>query len=258
MRGAFMVPESRWSLTPSGVGMSQDGGMVGETRRLPTLRPFRSTAVLVLVFGVAFGYVEAAVVVYLTAAIGAGVGLPIEDPATFAAFEAVEVVREAATLIMIAAVGWLVGRTPIERLAWSAVVFGTWDIVYYVGLRWAIGWPPALDTWDVLFLIPVAWVGPVWAPVAVSAALVGFGLLAARRLRAGPALRLGVPEIGGGVAGGGLVILSFLVDSSRVLAGDLALWSGWPLFLAGMALAVAAAIRAFGGAAARRVMTAPR
>lgn len=218
----------------------------------------RSTAVVVLAFGVAFGYVEAAVVVYLREAIGAGPGLPVGDPATFAAFEVVEVVREAATLVMIATVGWLAGRAPIERLAWSAVVFGTWDIVYYVGLRWAIGWPPALDTWDVLFLIPAAWVGPVWAPIAVSAALVGFGLLATRRLRAGRGLRLGVPEIGGGLAGGGLVILSFLVDSSRVLAGDLAPWSGWPLFLAGMALAVAAAVRAFGDPARGSLTTAAR
>jgi hypothetical protein len=218
----------------------------------------RSTAVVVLAFGVAFGYVEAAVVVYLRDAIGAGVGLPIEDPATFAAFEAVEVVREAATLVMIAAIGWLVGRTPIERLAWSAVVFGTWDVVYYAGLRWAIGWPEALDTWDVLLLIPAAWVGPVWAPIVVSAALVGFGLAAARRLQAGAALRIGPPEIAGGLVGGGLVILSFLVDSSRALAGDLGPWSGWPVFLAGMVTAVGAAVRAFRVPPRPRLATAPR
>jgi len=55
---------------------------------------------------------------------------------------------------MIAAVGWIAGRTGLERLAWAAVVFGTWDIVYYAGLRVATGWPTSLDAWDVLFLIP--------------------------------------------------------------------------------------------------------
>lgn len=222
--------------------------MASPSRQIPNLgrSPVRSTAAVVLAFGVAFGYLEAAVVVYLRSPIGAGVALPIENPATFAAFEAIEVVREAATLAMIAAVGWLAGRVPIERLAWSAVVFGTWDIVYYAGLRWAIGWPQSLDTWDVLFLVPAAWIGPVWAPIVVSAALVGVGLAAARHLRAGRALRIGPPEVAGGFVGGGLVILSFLVDSGRVLAGDLSPWSGWPLFLAGMAIAGGAATRAFG------------
>jgi hypothetical protein len=209
-------------------------------------RPVRTTAVVVLAFGVAFGYLEAAVVVYLRAAIEAGAVVAAQDPDTFGTFEAVEIARELATLVMIAAVGWLAGRTPIERLAWSAVVFGTWDIVYYAGLRWAIGWPASLDTWDVLFLIPGPWVGPVWAPLAVSLALVGVGLAAARRLRAGGRLRLGPPEYAAGLTGGGLVILSFLVDSGRVLDGDLGPWSGWPLFLAGMVVAAAAAIRAFG------------
>jgi hypothetical protein len=216
--------------------------------RRPGRSGMRGTAAAVLAFGVAFGYVEAAVVVYLRSAIDAGAVVAAQDPDSFGTFEAVEVVRELATLVMIAAVGWLLGRTALERVAWAAVVFGTWDIVYYGGLRWAIGWPPALDTWDVLFLIPMAWVGPVWAPITVSAALVGFGLAAARRLRAGGTLRIGLPEVGGGLVGGGLVVLGFLVDSGRVLGGDLGPWSGWPLFGAGMVVAGLAAVRAFGAA----------
>jgi hypothetical protein len=213
---------------------------------------FRSTAVAVVAFGVAMGYLEAAVVVYLRSAIETGAVVPAHDPATFGTFEAIEIGREVATLVMIAAIGWLAGRTKLERLAWAAVAFGAWDIVYYLGLRLTIGWPPSLDAWDVLFLIPSPWFGPVWAPIVVSAALVGAGLAAARRLRAGGAIVVGPIRAVAALAGGGLVILSFLVDTSRVVAGESVAWTGWPLFGAGMALATAATVSALTGRSTAR------
>ena len=146
---------------------------------------------------------------------------------------------------MIAVVGWLSGRTRLERLAWAAVVFGTWDIVYYLGLWLTVDWPRALDTWDILFLVPVTWVGPVWAPLTVSAALVGFGLAAASRLRAGHRIQVGPVSVMAALAGGILVILSFLVDADRVLAGDTHPWSAWPVFWLGMGLAAAAILLAW-------------
>ncbi len=213
-----------------------------------------STAVVVVAFGIAMGFLEAVVVVYLRAAMGlAPAGLvPVYDPAAFAAFEDVELARELATLIMIAAVGWLAGRGALERLAWAAVIFGAWDIVYYAGLSIVVGWPPSLTAWDILFLVPVPWVGPVWAPIVVSAALVGFGLAAARRLHAGRTIVVGPLRALSALAGGGLVVLSFLVDSNRVLAGDDSAWTGWPLFGAGMALAIGATAAALVGASSER------
>ena len=183
---------------------------------------FRSTAVAVVAFGIAMGFLEATVVVYLRAAFGLDPSglVPVHDTAAFDAFEGVELARELATLVMIAAVGWLAGRGALERLAWAAVIFGAWDIVYYAGLSIVVGWPPSLVAWDVLFLVPVPWVGPVWAPLVVSAALVGFGLAAARRLRAGRAIVVAPMRALAALAGGGLVVVSFLVDSNRVLAGD--------------------------------------
>ncbi len=217
---------------------------------------FRSTAVAVVAFGVAMGYLEAAAVVYLGSALeNLPAAVPAYDPETFGTFEAIEITREVATLVMIAAVGWRAGRTRLERLAWAAVVFGAWDIVYYLGLRLAIGWPPSFDTWDVLFLVPMPWVGPVWAPIVVSAALVVVGLAAARRLRAERPVVVGPVQALAALAGGGLVILSFLVDTSRVLAGDSAVWTGWPLFWAGMAAATAATLMALIG---RPTAAAPR
>ncbi len=207
---------------------------------------FLATTVAVLAFGIAMGYLEAAVVVYLRAAIGLdAVGsVPVAEPGEFDAYAGIEIARELATLVMITAVGWLAGRSWLERLAWAAVVFGSWDIVYYGGLWLADDWPPALDTWDVLFLIPATWVGPVWAPMAVSAALVGFGLAAGSRMRAGGSVAMGRRGMLVALAGGGLVILSFLVDADRVLAGDTSPWSAWPLFWLGMALAAAAVLTA--------------
>ena len=207
---------------------------------------FRSTAVAVLAFGIAMGYLEATVVVYLRAALGlAPAGLvPVHDPAAFGAFAGVEVARELATLVMIGSVGWLAGRRALERLAWTAVVFGTWDVVYYLGLRLLIGWPASPGAWDILFLVPVPWVGPVWAPIVVSAALVGFGLAAARRLRADRPIVVGPVRAFAAIGGGLLVVLSFIVDAERVLAGVSSTWSGWPLFAAGLTLAAAATLTA--------------
>ena len=211
---------------------------------------FWATAAAVLAYGVAMGYLEAAVVVYLRAALGlgpAGVALT-HDPAAFGTYAGVEVARELATLVMIAAVGWLAGRGGVERLAWAAVAFGAWDIVYYIGLRVVSGWPSALDTWDILFLAPGPWVGPVWAPLVVSAALVAFGLAAGHRIRSGRPIRVGPVRVLAGVAGAGLIIGSFLVDATRVSAGDVSAWTGWPLFGAGMLLATGAAATAVAAA----------
>jgi hypothetical protein len=217
----------------------------------PARGGFGSTAVAVVAYGLAMGYLEAAVVVYLRAALGlapalVGVGEGAMETATVGAFLSAEIAREAATLVMIAAVGWLAGRSPAERLAWAAVAFGSWDIAYYAGLWLLIGWPESPLSWDVLFLIPAAWVGPVLAPVGVSAALIGFGLAVARRLRSGGQLRLGRARILAVVGGGVLVVVSFLVDGSRVLAGDVAPWTGWPIYVAGMILGIAATVSAFG------------
>jgi hypothetical protein len=190
------------------------------------------------------GYLEGTVVVYLRTAVDAGAATPVINPGLFARYDAIEAARELATLVMIGAVGWLAGAGRLERLAWAAVVFGLWDVAYYATLNVAIGWPTSFDDWDILFLVPVAWVGPVWTPVVVSAALVAFGLIAARRLRLGPPVVVGWAHVIGALAGGLLVIASFLVDSSRVMDGDTAPWTGWPIFWAGMAFAIVASVAA--------------
>jgi hypothetical protein len=214
---------------------------------------FRSTAVAVIAYAGAMAYLEAAVVVYLQLALGLRVGaiFPLLPASEAGNLVAIEAGREAATLVMIATVGLLVGRTCLERLAWSAVVFGVWDIGYYAWLHVFSGWPPSLHTPDILFLLPVPWVGPIWSPVAVSAALVGVGLVAASAMRSGRRLAVARWHWAAGIGGGLLVVLSYTLDAGRLIDGGLPGPYLWPLFAIGMLLAMGAALDALWSA--RRV-----
>ena len=215
---------------------------------MPHVTSLRSTSVIVFAFAVAMAFLESAVVVYLTGALGGQVGVlfPLQPVSAVGSYAAIEMGREAATLVMIAAIGLLVGRTGLERLAWSAVVFGAWDIAYYGWLWVFAGWPGSLGATDLLFLLPVPWVGPVWSPVAVSTALIGVGLAAARRLRGGGSLRVDARHWAAGLAGGVIVIISYTLDTGSVLAGGMPGPYPWPVFVLGMALPLAAAAHAFG------------
>ena len=205
---------------------------------------FRIRLVTVVAFAAAMAYLESAVVVYLQRAIGMDPGqlFPLRGPEMVGDLAAIEVGREVATVVMLATVGCLAGRQRLDRLAWTAVAFGIWDILYYAWLWVFIGWPPSPGAWDILFLIPVPWIGPVWSPVLVSAALIGFGVAAAAAAEAGHGLRAGRLDVLLGVGGGAIVVLSFTLDAGRIMAGGLPGWFPWPIFAAGMALAAAGAV----------------
>lgn len=211
-------------------------------RSLWRLPPVGLTVGIAL-YAVAMAYLEAAVVVYLRAALGVPTGsvFPIDLSPHGEPFGWIEVGREGATLAMIGAVAWIAGRSPLERLAWAGVVFGIWDIGYY-GWLWVFsGWPPSVGTWDLLFLLPAPWAGPVWAPIAVSVALIGFGLACAGRLRSGGSVRLGRRHLGALLLGGGIIIASFLLNAGVVLGGGTPTSFAWPIFVAGMGIGMAAA-----------------
>jgi len=86
-------------------------------------------------------------------------------------------VREAATLVMLLAVGGIAGRTRTTRLGYTAMAFGIWDIFYYVFLKIIYDWPKSLFDWDILFLIPLPWWGPVIAPVSIAVLMIVWGTL---------------------------------------------------------------------------------
>src|SRR4029077_5666465 len=102
----------------------------------------------------------------------------------------VELVREAATLVMLATVGILAGRTRRAQVGYAAIAFGIWDIFYYVFLRLIGDWPRSLFDWDILFLLPVPWWGPVLAPVSIALLMIVGGTLATQSAARQPATSL--------------------------------------------------------------------
>lgn len=148
-------------------------------------------------FALAFGFVEAAVVVYLRAAIGdlPGYHGTLSDVRRMAANSfgtqssitfpqsllTVEVAREAATMVMLVSIALLSATRNRERWAVFLWAFAIWDITYYAGLWATVGWPQSLKETDVLFLIPVPWMAQVWYPLLVSGLTVLAVVMARRR-----------------------------------------------------------------------------
>jgi len=154
-----------------------------------------SRAIWLAVYAVAMGWLEAVVVVYLRAILGIGHGAGLPDTAEvmrrFAQSPTllhVEQTREAATLIMLGAVGWLGAPRLTGRFGGFLVIFGVWDISYYLALRILVGWPSSLSDMDLLFLLPTHpwWYQPVWVPVLISCGMIALGL---RLLATDPAAR---------------------------------------------------------------------
>ncbi len=144
-------------------------------------RDARRRWIWVVVFAIAFAYVESAVVVYLRKIYFDGSfdfpiatlwkdGRRVLDPLI-----PVEMGREAATLVMLAAAGILAGRSGLQRFCFFMIAFGVWDLFYYLWLKVILGWPQSLMTWDLLFYIPLPWVGPVIAPVLIAATMTAAG-----------------------------------------------------------------------------------
>jgi hypothetical protein len=208
----------------------------------------RTTWVLVLVFAIGMAWVEAATVYYLRVLVDRvnpyqANPLPMRGDLGW-----VELVREAATLVMLAAVGLLAGRTRTARLGYAAVAFGAWDIFYYVFLRAIAGWPGSLVDWDVLFLLPVPWWGPVLAPVSIAALLVVGGTLASRSPAvATPAVFMRVSWRLSWL-GMALALYAFMADSLRAARQGLDVTKvlpqtfNWPLFWLAVALMAAPVI----------------
>ena len=143
-------------------------------------------------FAAAFGFVEAACVVYLRGAAGLLQNISavkdIYQQANILALLPekllrIEVAREAATMIMLIAIAFLAVKTKRERWAVYFWVFAFWDIFYYVGLFATIGWPSSLTTPDVLFLIPIPWYSQVWFPFLVSGLFILSIILGRKRIK---------------------------------------------------------------------------
>ena len=193
-------------------------------------------ALWVTCYAIAMAAVESAVVVYLRALhTGAPPGSVLQYDLPMRLL-GIEVAREAATLVMLITVAAIArrGRTAWEGVLYFALMFGVWDIFYYVWLWVFIGWPPSLLTWDILFLIPVPWLGPVLAPVIVSLCLIGGALSLLNR----PELRLSIRGWALVSVGCVLVLLSFMIDYRYgILRADPPRFR-WEIFVPGIVIGI--------------------
>jgi hypothetical protein len=125
---------------------------------------------LLAIFGIAMAHLEGVVVVYLRKSLGM-----IDSESNKESIDKfpkrylfIEISREAATIIMLLAIALLTGSDLVEWIVFFLWTFAFWDLFYYLSLYILIKWPPKLTTIDVLFLIPVPWIAPVWFPIGVS------------------------------------------------------------------------------------------
>lgn len=216
-------------------------------------RCLRPVAILLL-FGTAFGYLEAAVVSYLRI---------LHEPARLHFYPhrqsaelfplltleqvglagpeqrstlAIEIGREAATMLMLAAVALAVAGNARQWAAAFAIVFGVWDIAFYAGLKLLLGWPVSMLTWDILFLIPVPWVGPVIAPMLVSAVMITAGIWCLWREAGTRPLRIGLWNVAGVLLGALVIVLSFTLDYRHIMSGGMPHPFHWGVFGLGMGI----------------------
>ncbi len=170
----------------------------------------------VILFAIAMGLLEAAVVVYLRELYypSSSELFPMKDMLNLAP---VELAREAATLFMLAAVGVLAGKNKWSRWAYFILAFGIWDIFYYVFLKVFMNWPDTIVDWDILFLIPLPWFGPVLAPVLIAMLMTIWGIYVAKHENKGRLLALKKLEWGLLFPGLAIALLAFLWDSIFLL-----------------------------------------
>jgi hypothetical protein len=215
---------------------------------------------VVVIYAVAMAWVESAVVFYVRTMIDRIEPYQPEPLPLIGALGPVELARELATMIMLATVGLLAGRTWRSRLGYSVLAFGVWDILYYVFLKIMCGWPHSAFDWDILFLIPLPWWGPVAAPMAIAALFILWGTVASQVDEANPVRLPHWPTRFAAGLGALIALYTFMADTLRVatqgvevVRNVLPAKFNWALFVVGLALMALPVLRR--GEALRSLLT---
>jgi len=216
----------------------------------------RTRWAVVVLFAIAMAWVEAASVLYIRTLVGRIEPYQPNPLPINGTLGNVELWREGATLVMLAAVGLLAGRTWRRRAGYAALAFGVWDIFYYLFLRPMSGWPRTLLDWDILFLLPLPWWGPVMAPVSIALVMILWGTLATQSRIDPPAARWPWAL---GWSGIGIALAIFMIDAWRAppngreaVLQALSTAFNWPLFGLALLLMATPAVRQLAAIAARR------
>jgi hypothetical protein len=217
------------------------------------IRPLRQHTrwVVVVAFAIGMAWVEAATVYYLRVMVDRVQPYQENPLPMHGVLGQVELVREAATLVMLVTVGMLAGRTRRAQAGYAAIAFGVWDIFYYLFLRIIGGWPRSLFDWDILFLLPLPWWGPVLAPVSIAVLMIVEGTLESRHEVSG-----GSPPVGrrlGQLQGLGILLALYVFMADALSAVHhrgldaastvLPKTFNWPLFCLAFSLMAAPLMR---------------
>ena len=168
------------------------------------------------IFALAMGFFEAILVIYLRELYypeGFEFPLKLIEPELFF----FELIRELATLLMLICIGLLAGKTGLQQFGFFLLSFAVWDLLYYCGLKLLIGWPDSLLTWDILFLIPITWIGPVLAPVICSFSMIYMAALIFAGETAKKHFRLISHEWVLIISGVFIIFISFVLDYTQLL-----------------------------------------
>jgi hypothetical protein len=194
----------------------------------------RTRWAIVTIFAIAMAWVEAASVFYIRSLVDRIEPYQANPLPISGALGDVELWREAATLVMLGALGLLGGSTWRQRAGYAALAFGVWDIFYYVFLRLMTGWPRTLVDWDILFLLPLPWWGPVIAPVSIAALMILWGTVATQTDDRASEARWAWALASVGIV---LALAVFMIDAWRALPHGreavlqvLPTTFNWPLF----------------------------
>jgi hypothetical protein len=197
---------------------------------------------IVFVFSMAFAYIESAVVVYLRAIFypdGFTFPVNIFDLSPLGKrLLLTEIGREAATIVLIFTSSWLFGKNRRQRFAYFMIIFAVWDIFYYVWLKIMLDWPASIMDWDILFFIPMTWASAVLYPVLVSIALLIFASVILYRDAHGRTIRVKPIDWFVFVLAGIIIVVSFCTPGPHVTEADYKSYFYWPIFAAGLLLAV--------------------
>ncbi|MBN2774338.1 MAG: hypothetical protein JXR31_08840 [Prolixibacteraceae bacterium] len=193
--------------------------------------------VVVGIFAIAMAYLESVIVVYLRDIYGIN-NLLTDLITEVDKYVKIEIGREIMTLIMLASIGIIAGKNLQEKFSYTVFAFGIWDIFYYIWLYVFIGWPQSLFEWDILFLVPLPWWGPVLSPVLIAILMCAGAVIVILKSFQNIKVRLNLYDwllFSGSIL---FALVIFMEDAIRVLPGGIDAVArvrpttfSWPLFL---------------------------
>jgi hypothetical protein len=186
------------------------------------------TLTSITIFSIAMAFLETTVVIYLRELLYPG-GFNFPLAPMPGKLVLTEILREFATITMLIGAGALAGKTFSQKFAWFIYSFAIWDVFYYIFLKVLINWPESFMTWDILFLIPTTWTGPVISPIIVSLTMIALALIILNFAANGINSRIIRREWLLLISGSGFLIIAFTWDYSRFILEHFSIKELWSL-----------------------------